>query len=117
MRKQDIEQRKRAELTRKIQQREAAAQKVQLKEKCPSDIIAYGLWQSKEEVDRQLVSYESIVDKKAALKCQLRFRKSVLTQQALSGDCYNFTKAHEGKRISLTVDELSDNVKLLVHFL
>ena len=115
LRKQDIEQRKRAELTRKIQQREAAAQKkVQLKEKCTCDIIAYGLWQSKEEVDRQLVSYESTADKKAALKCQLRFRKSVLAQQALSGDCYNFTKAHEGKRISLTVDELSDNVKLLV---
>ncbi len=50
-RKEEIEQR-RAEIRRKIEEKEAFnLRKVQVKEKHTTDIVTFGLWQSRDEVD------------------------------------------------------------------
>ena len=57
--KEEIEQRRRAEINRIIEEKEAFnLRKVQVKEKYTSDIVTFGLWQSRDEVDNQVSSYE-----------------------------------------------------------
>ena len=113
-RKEEIEQR-RAEIRRKIEEKEAFnLRKVQVKEKHTTDIVTFGLWQSRDEVDNQVSSYGSTAEKRLALKYQLRCRKTVLTQKAPTKDCYAFTKVVDGKCVALTVDELASNTKLLL---
>ena len=114
-RKEEIVERKRAEIYKKISDREATARRqTQLKETHTSDIITFGLWQTKEEVDNQVESYITTAEKVEALKSQLRFQKAVLEQKAPTKDCFAFTKVQEGKRLPLTVVDLTNNLKQLL---
>lgn len=116
-RQQAIEEGKRKTLEEKLKKKEEAIKKkVERKEKKTSDILYHGLWQSKTEVDNMVASYTTITDKKAALKCQLEFRREVLHQVAQDKTVFNMsTKTAGGRRRMLTVEELTSNLKQLVH--
>ena len=62
-----------------------------------------------------LTSLQTKSDKLAALKAQLRFRKDILKQDTGDSNAFSFSKVVSGKRVQLTVEELSDSVKALVH--
>ena len=69
-RKEEIEERKQAEINKKISDREATAHRqIQMKGKHSSDVTMSGLtlWQTKEEVDNQVESYITTADKGEAL--------------------------------------------------
>ena len=114
-RKEEIESRKKEALRNKITQRhQAEARKLQRKENVTSDIIGFGLWQSKMEVENQVKSLLTTKEKIEALKAQLRFRKSVLYQKPPTPLVYTFTKVVGKKRVTLSVSELMKNVQSLV---
>ncbi|WAQ97077.1 hypothetical protein MAR_029767, partial [Mya arenaria] len=80
-------------------------ERLRIQEKCTSDIVHFGLWQSELEVDNMLASYNSITDKINALKAQLKFRQKVLLQLPEEKKAFNVTKSVDGKRKSLSVEE------------
>ncbi|MES9902779.1 MAG: hypothetical protein ABW168_08860 [Sedimenticola sp.] len=105
MEKQMDEFRKKVEIERK---------RVEKMEKETTDMCFYGLWQSSEQVESELIILKSKKEKEEALKAQLRFRKNVFKQKPPSASTYNFSHLLNGKRINLTVDQLTENVKKLI---
>ena len=69
-------------------------------------ILRYGLWQSKRQVQEELLKLKSKKEKVAALKLQLDFRKKVLEQKHADKTLFFITK---NKR-QLTVEEISENL-------
>jgi hypothetical protein len=55
--------------------------------------------------------FKTKTDKISALKAQLNFRKHVLMQRPKDKDVFNFTKSVGKRRMNLTVEELTTNVK------
>ena len=77
----------------------------------------WGLWQSVDDVDSNLLLYKTKGDKISALKAQLRFRNKVLHQAPKDDnlkDVYSVTKKVGNKRVNLSVEELTEKVKSLV---
>jgi len=87
-------------------------------ENCTSEMIEFGLWQSEEEVDRQVSDLKTKTLRMRALKAQLNFRRKVLQQKPNSEDMksiYKFSKKAENEKTeTLTAEELTENVKKLV---
>lgn len=110
-----IREQRNARLEKLRQEKEAAeARKLKQQELNTQDIIYHGLWQTHEIVDKSLETYQTKSSKIAALKAQLRFRKEILNQKTKEPSVYNFTKLVNGKRISLSIEELTINVKKLL---
>ncbi len=80
------------------------------REKITSEMINYGLWQSIDQVDSNLTGM-SETQKRSALKAQLRFRKTVLQQQAPEESVYKFSLKEKGQ---LNSKLLRDNLVKLV---
>ena len=75
------------------------------KEKLTEEIIAYGLWQSEEEVLGALQKMKSNSEKLKALKCQLDFRKKVLEQTG-PREIFFMTRNHRKLRVEEVVTNL-----------
>lgn len=110
----------RRQMLEKMKKREEIERaKILEKEKFTDNIIHHGLWQSHSEIDNMLASYSTATEKREALKCQLQFRKGVLTQVTEDKTLFNYSKKAEcgdtSKRRQLTVEELTANLKVLVH--
>ena len=69
-------------------------------------ILRYGLWQSKHQVQEELLKFKSKKERVAALKLQLDFRKNVLEQKHTDKTLFFITK---NKR-QLTVEGISENL-------
>ena len=80
------------------------------KERLTSKICCYGLWQSVEHVVQQLAELASVTEKKAALKSQLTFRKTVLNQKFEDKSVFAFS--HNGKQF--TVAQLTSYLLKLI---
>jgi len=107
----EIEERRRVAVQEQIRIKEAARlEKLRLQEEYTKDIINHGLWQSENEVDNMLLSYQKSSEKTKALKAQLRFRKYVLHQIPNDRSVFNFSK--KGK--DFNVEQLTANLKALV---
>lgn len=78
--------------------------------------MTHGLWQSEEEVENIIETYNPSSEKVAALKAQIKFREEVLLQVANDKKTFNLTKSIEGRksRQNLSVEELISNLKALV---
>ncbi|CAC5405270.1 unnamed protein product [Mytilus coruscus] len=82
-----------------------------------SAILDWGLWQTDAQVDLHIGTISKCnKDKIEALKAQLNFRRHVLIQKPKEKDVFNFTKVIGTfkRRVNLTVEELTCNVKKLV---
>jgi hypothetical protein len=111
----EIETNRRITIQEKIQKNENLERKrLQKQENSTKEIIHHGLWQSENEVDNMIESYENATLKIEALKAQLKFRKEVLLQVPTEKKVFNVTKSFDGKRKSLSVDELKTNLKALI---
>jgi hypothetical protein len=55
--------------------------------------------------------FKTKTDKISAMKAQLNFCKHVLMQRPKDKDVFNFTKSVGKRRMNLTVEELTTNVK------
>ncbi len=80
------------------------------------EISYYGLWQTEDEVKRNLSSYKTKTLKMDGLKAQLRFRKNILQQSPIHDQSYAFSlkSQHGTSRRDLTVEELTVNLIALV---
>ena len=76
----------------------------------------HGLWQSENEDDNMVNSYQTKTEQMEALKVQIKFRKNVLQQVSDDVTCFNVTKCQEGKkaRKNLSLNELEMNLKTLI---
>lgn len=82
--------------------------KVRRKEELTMDVQKYGLWTSAEEVDAALRALATVSEKRSALRAQLLFRKSVLSQDAPGR---RFALSKSGKLLS--IGSLAENLKSL----
>ncbi|WAR28022.1 hypothetical protein MAR_013726, partial [Mya arenaria] len=105
----------RTETKKRTQERFELAKQKQIEklEKLVNEIQVWSLWQTTAEVESGLKRISTQKDRFIALKTTLNFRKNVLKQ---TGPPYifNFTKKAGDKRVNLTVQELSGNLKSLV---
>ena len=85
--------------------------KLQGKERLTENILMYGLWQSKEQVNEQLSKLKTKKEKVKALKAQLDFCKKVLEQTHTEKDIFFITKQSK----QLLVEVISEN-KIFVSF-
>ena len=115
-RRLDVQEKTRQALKEKAKKaQEAQARHVKLLESYTEDIIQYGLWQSRKHVDEHVDDVATPVKENiAALKAQLRFRKHVLRQLPTMKEVFSFTRVVDGKRVSLSVQELATNLKTLL---
>jgi len=112
---QEIENRRRLAMQEKIQKKEnLERERLRKQEGYTNDIVRSRLWQSETEVDNMLASYNTVAEKVDAIKTQLKFRKEVLMQISDEKKTFNVTKSVDGKRKSLSVDELATNLKKLI---
>ncbi|XP_053392120.1 uncharacterized protein LOC128554835 [Mercenaria mercenaria] len=107
-------ERKRLLAEKREQAERSEANRIRKKENITDKVQLWGLWQTEEEVDSGLDLLKTKVDKITALKAQLHFRKTVLDQKCSDKTAFKMSKTVDGKNVSLTVDELSQNVKKLV---
>ncbi|KAJ8313376.1 LOW QUALITY PROTEIN: hypothetical protein KUTeg_009066 [Tegillarca granosa] len=109
-RRREIEARRKEMIKAQFEEKQRKEQrKVERLEGFTSGIINWGLWQNEKDV------YS--LNKKAALKAQLNFRKEVLHQKPKDETMqkvYSVTKLVNGRRVQLSVAELASNVKKLV---
>ena len=113
----EIEQRRKLTIQEKIIQKEnALREKVRKQEETTNEMVIHGLWQSENEIDNMLESYETEREEIQAVKVQLKFRKDVLLQTTENKQTFNFTKAVEGRKFrkSLDSNESSTNLKTFV---
>ena len=89
---------------------ESKTRKLRSLENMTNDIVFYGLWQSEEQIDSELATYNSDAQKVKALKAQLKFRQNVLKQDTGNRNVFLFSK----DKVSLKWGELAFNLKSLV---
>ena len=92
----------------------AEAKRLKEKEITTDEIIYYGLWQSVQQVDEYLQSFDKDSEKVDALKAQLRFRNNILLQRNGDPKAFTFSKVVNGTRVQLPWEELAEKVKVLV---
>ena len=90
---------------------EAQRKEIEAKEKITSKIINYGLWQSIIQVNSCLDGMKSETQKRAAIKIQLRFPKTILQQKPLTDSVYKFSSKEKGQFDSKV---LRDNLLKLI---
>ena len=96
-RKLQIEEERTRQQAEKQRAKEEAQRKLlATKEKLTMDILDFGLWQTETQVDSNLESLRSESQKREALKAQLRFRKTVLLQEA-SETLFRFSAKGKGQ--------------------
>jgi len=111
----EIERRRKLILEEKMKKAEEAEKaKMKKLQGYTDEILAWGLWQSTEQIDFHLGIIKTTSQKIQALKAQLNFRKHVLLQKSSQKDIYNVTKLVGQKRINLTIEELTSNVRDLI---
>ena len=76
-----LEERAKLLQAKKLQLERLHAMKLKEKEELVQMILRYGLWQSKHQVQEELLKLKSKKEKVAALKLQLDFCKKVLEQK------------------------------------
>lgn len=116
-RRKEIEFKRKEILQKKfLEIEEKERKRIEEIESYTNNIIEWGLWQTVSQVDNHLLMLKNDKDKISALKAQLKFRKNVLHQKPSSGnnEIFIFSKVVNGKRVPLSVQELSNNVKSLV---
>ena len=114
-RKDIIMQRRREKLEENMRRKEAdEARKLQQQEEITEQVIYYGLWQTEEQVDAVLSTIPTKAEKIKALKVQLKFRKEILKQTTDDNTVYKYSREVGGRRVQLSVAELSVNVKKLL---
>ena len=101
-----LEERAKLLQAKRLQLERLQAKKLKEKEELVQMILRYGLWQSKRQVQEELLKLKSKKEKVAALKLQLDFRKKVLEQKHADKTLFFITK---NKR-QLTVEEISENL-------
>ena len=83
---------------------------LEVKEKLTNDLMLYGLWQSKSDIQDGLAKLKTKTEKLTALKTQLSFRSKVLEQKYPEKDVFFLSK----NKKKLSVDEVTQNlIKLL----
>ena len=87
---------------------------MQRKEAMTDEILLWGLWQSKQDVDSAIERLTTVKDKRAALSAQLRFRKNVLQQTVRDTTIYALSRTVDGKPTKIPMDDMVQNVKALV---
>nr|XP_054765133.1 uncharacterized protein LOC129271907 [Lytechinus pictus] len=115
-RREAIVQKRNDLLKEKLRKEEERKEKqVREKELMTQDIIFYGLWQSRDQVEQSMLSIKSKSERLDALKAQLRFRQHILSQEA-SPVLYRFSEstAETSKRRNLTCEELKENLISLI---
>ena len=89
--------------------------RVEKLEKESNDMMYFGLWQTVEQVENRLSEIETKKEQEEALKAQLRFRKNVFKQKYEgSENVHSFSKVINDKRVSLSINELKQNVLCLL---
>ena len=91
---------------KRLQLERLQAKKLKEKEDLVQMIIRYGLWQSKHQIQEELLKLKTKKEKVTALKVQLDFRKKVLEQKHADKTLFFITK---NKR-QLTVEEITVNL-------
>ncbi|XP_041369492.1 uncharacterized protein LOC121383482 [Gigantopelta aegis] len=83
------------------------------KEHMTKDVVYYGLWQSEEDINRNVKELlkESKEECRKALCCQLVFWKNVLNQYYADRSIFNTTQRN---KVSLTIDDLVRNLSQFV---
>ena len=76
-----LEERAKLLQAKRLQLERLQAKKLKKKEKLVQMILRYGLWQSKRQVQEELLKLKSKKEKVAALKLQLDFHKKVIEQK------------------------------------
>lgn len=93
---------------------EKEAKRIERLGKMTDKIIFFGLWQTREDVDRALASIQSVTEKKEALKAQLNFRRYVLLQKPPKEgfeNVFNFSFKENGKIKQCSIEQLAANLK------
>ena len=106
---------KRVENQKKKREEEAKRQARQMHERevIFKDILYYGLYQTKRELEDRLAMIKGVGEKADALKAQLRFREQILKQNA-DAKLFRFSEKVDEKRRNLSWSELRDNCTLLI---
>ena len=91
---------------KRLQLERLQAKKLKEKEDLVQMILRYGLWQSKHQIQEELLKLKTKKEKVTALKLQLDFRKKVLEQKHADKTLFFITK---DKR-QLTVEEVTANL-------
>ena len=79
-------------------QKALRVEKLRNQEKQTQSIIMHELWQSENEIDNMLNSYQTKTELMEALNVQIKFRKNVFQQVSDDKTCFNVTKCQEEKR-------------------
>lgn len=112
--REEIRRKQRDALNEKMKkEKEKEAKRIERLEKMTDKIIFFGLWQTREDVDKALASIQSVTEKKKALKAQLNFRRYVLLQKPPKEgfeNVFNFSFKENGKIKQCSI-ELAANLK------
>ena len=108
-----LEERDKLLQAKRLQLEKLQAKKLKEKEELAQEIMKYGLWQSKDQVQEEISKLRTKKEKIAALKLQLDFRKKVLEQKHADKALFFITKSKK----QLTVTEITDNLCHLLDLL
>ena len=106
-----LEERAKLLRAKRLQLEKLQTKKLKEKEELAQEIMKYGLWQSKDQVQEEISKIRTKKEKIAALKLQLDFRKKVLEQKHVDKTLFFITK---GKK-QLAVDEITENLCYLLN--
>lgn len=113
--REEIRRKQREALNEKMKkEEEKEAKRIERLGKMTDKIIFFGLWQTREDVDRALASIQSVTEKKEALKAQLNFRRYVLLQKPPKEgfeNVFNFSFKENGKIKQCSIEQLAANLK------
>lgn len=116
--REEIKRKQREALNEKMKkEEEKEAKRIERLEKKTDKIIFFGLWQTREDVDRALASIQSVTEKKEALKAQLNFRRYVLLQKPPKEgfeNVFNFSFKENGKIKQCNIEQLAAKRNWLV---
>ena len=98
-----LEERSKILQAKHLQLEQMRQKKLQEKERLTENILMYGLWQSKEQVNEQLSKLKTKKEKVKALKAQLDFRKKVLEQTHTEKDIFLLPSSLNSYRWKLLV--------------
>ena len=106
-RKEEIEKHRRKIIEERDRERRNKEKKDEKRRKdLVDEILMIGLWQSADEVEKELRKVKSVSQKKKRLKTQINFRRYVLLQEHSDKSLFKFSR--KGK--SYTVSELQSNL-------
>ena len=101
-----LEERSKMLQAKQLQLERMRQKKLKEKEQLTQNIVMYGLWQSREQVDEKLGAIKTEKDKVKALKVQLDFRKKVLEQSHSDKDIFFITKQSKQLPVEIICENL-----------